>query len=305
MSEKQRGLGRGLSALLGDTLAVRPEVDVEVRPNMAGDMGVVLKPVEWLERNPDQPRRFFSDQDIEDLAASIREKGVLQPILVRTLSAAPERYQIVAGERRWRASQKAGLHEVPVLIRELNDLDVLEIAIVENVQRQDLNPIEEAQAYKTLMERFGRTQDAVAQVVSKSRSHIANMMRLLTLPQAVQDHVLHGRLSAGHARALITAQEPQSLADIIINKGLSVRQTEALAREGLKDKLEASSEDKSKHKTLNFTDSDTQALEQDLQEALGLNVRLEDRGGRGELRLSYANLEQLDDLCRRLMRASS
>jgi ParB family transcriptional regulator, chromosome partitioning protein len=170
MSEKQRGLGRGLSALLGDTLAVRPEVDVEVRPNMAGDMGVVLKPVEWLERNPDQPRRFFSDQDIEDLAASIREKGVLQPILVRTLSAAPERYQIVAGERRWRASQKAGLHEVPVLIRELNDLDVLEIAIVENVQRQDLNPIEEAQAYKTLMERFGRTQDAVAQVVSKTMS---------------------------------------------------------------------------------------------------------------------------------------
>ncbi|MEI9903816.1 MAG: ParB/RepB/Spo0J family partition protein [Asticcacaulis sp.] len=291
MSEKQRGLGRGLSALLGD----QAPVAVAEKPTEASRSASEL-PIELLVRNPDQPRRQFNDGDIEELAASIREKGVLQPILVRPAPGQAGHYQIIAGERRWRAAQKAGLHAVPVIVRTMDDLEVLEVGIIENVQRADLNAIEEARGYRVLMERFGRTQDALAQVVGKSRPHIANMLRLLALPDAVQDHVLQGRLSAGHARTLVTADNPAALADQIIAKGLSVRQAETLARDEGKVETKAA-------KTPPVDNADTLSLEQDLQEALGLSVKLNDRGGRGELRLSYASLEQLDDLCRRLMKA--
>ncbi|HEX7800287.1 MAG TPA: ParB/RepB/Spo0J family partition protein [Asticcacaulis sp.] len=294
MSEKQRGLGRGLSALLGDQ-GVAAAVSETPKTQSEAARGLE-QPIELLVRNPDQPRRLFRDEEIEELAASIREKGVLQPILVRPAPGQAGSYQIIAGERRWRAAQKAGLHTVPVIIRDLDDLDVLEIGIIENVQRADLNAIEESRAYRVLMERFGRTQDALAQAVGKSRSHIANSLRLLNLPEAVQDHVLQGRLSAGHARALITAHDPEGLAQVVIDKGLSVRQTEALARDG--GKLET----KSARPAARGGDADTLSLEQDLQEALGLKVRLDDRGGKGELRLAYATLEQLDELCRKLMK---
>ena len=223
MAERQRGLGRGLSALIGDT-AEAVAADVEARA------GVREIPIEQLHPNPDQPRTHFSDDEIAELSASIRDKGVLQPLLVRPAPGG-DGWQIIAGERRWRASQKAGLKTIPVLVRELDDAQVLEIAIVENVQREDLNPVEEARAYRTLMERFNRTQDVVAGVVGKSRSHVANTLRLLALPDPVLDHVVAGRLSAGHARALITAPNPDELAETIIRSGLSVRQTEALARQ--------------------------------------------------------------------------
>lgn len=296
MSEKQRGLGRGLSALLGDSAAsaavAAPTADQPLEPHRAPE-----QPIDLLVRNPDQPRRIFTEADIEDLANSIREKGVLQPILVRPAPGQPGKYQIIAGERRWRASQRAGLHTVPVIVRDLDDLEVLEIGIIENVQRADLNGIEEARAYKVLMERFGRTQDALAQVVGKSRSHIANMLRLLALPEVVQDHVLQGRLSVGHARALVTAQDAEGLADRVIAEGLSVRQTEALVRDELTPAKAARPSNRSSG------NADTQSLEQDLQEALGLKVKLDDKGGKGELKLAYATLEQLDEVCRRLMKS--
>lgn len=294
MSDKQRGLGRGLSALLGEPSAPAqaPAAVAEVEKPAAA-AGAVEKPIELLVRNPDQPRRVFAEADIEDLANSIREKGVLLPLLVRSAPNAPGQFQIIAGERRWRAAQKAGLHTVPVIVREMDDLEVLEVGIIENVQRADLNPIEEARGYKVLMDRFGRTQDALAQVVGKSRPHIANMLRLLGLPEGVQDHVLQGRLSAGHARALVTARDPEGLAAEVIANGLSVRQTEALVR---KEGLDAGKAAPARK----VASADTLSFEQDLQESLGLKVKLVDAGGQGELRLSYKTLEQLEDLRRRL-----
>ncbi|GAD58301.1 ParB/RepB/Spo0J family partition protein [Brevundimonas sp. BAL450] len=289
MAERQRGLGRGLSALIGDT-AEAVAADIEAR------VGVRDIPIEQLHPNPDQPRTHFSDDEIAELSASIRDKGVLQPLLVRPAPGG-DGWQIIAGERRWRASQKAGLKTIPVLVRELDDAQVLEIAIVENVQREDLNPVEEARAYRTLMERFNRTQDVVAGVVGKSRSHVANTLRLLALPDPVLDHVLAGRLSAGHARALITAPNPDELADTIIKSGLSVRQTEALARQA------ADGPKPAKAKPAIDRSADTVALEQDLGDALGLKVEVRDKGGKGELVIRYGALEQLDDLCRRLTRS--
>ncbi|MFN3816687.1 ParB/RepB/Spo0J family partition protein [Brevundimonas sp.] len=289
MAERQRGLGRGLSALIGDT-AEAVAADIEARA------GVREIPIEQLHPNPDQPRTHFSDDEIAELSASIRDKGVLQPLLVRPAPGG-DGWQIIAGERRWRASQKAGLKAIPVLVRELDDGQVLEIAIVENVQREDLNPVEEARAYRTLMERFNRTQDVVAGVVGKSRSHVANTLRLLALPDPVLDHVLAGRLSAGHARALITAPDAETLADTIIRSGLSVRQTEALARQAVEGPKTA------KAKPALDRSADTVALEQDLGDALGLKVEVRDKGGKGELVIRYGALEQLDDLCRRLTRS--
>lgn len=292
MSDKQRGLGRGLSALLGEPSAPPQPAPVAQVEKAAITTGTVEKPIELLVRNPDQPRRVFTEADIDDLANSIRKKGVLLPLLVRQAPNQPGHFQIIAGERRWRAAQKAGLHTVPVIVRDMDDLEVLEVGIIENVQRADLNPIEEARGYKVLMDRFGRTQDALAQAVGKSRPHIANMLRLLGLPETIQDHVLQGRLSAGHARALITAKDPEGLAAEVIANGLSVRQTEALVRkEGLAGGQPAP------RKTAS---ADTLSFEQDLQESLGLKVKLVDAGGQGELRLSYRTLEQLEDLRRRL-----
>jgi len=261
--------------------------------------GVQMAPIESLRPNPDQPRKVFDRDDLEELAASIRDKGVLQPILVRSHPKEDGVWQIIAGERRWRAAQLARLTEAPIIVKEMDDVAVFEVAIIENVQRADLNPLEEADAYRTLMERFGRTQDAVAGVVGKSRSHVANILRLLQLPEGVLQHVRTGKLSAGHARALITAPDPVSLADQIVAEGLNVRQAEALARRaaegpgGRKPGAASSGGEGS---------ADVAALEQDLADALGLRVQLADRGGKGELTITYGNLEQLDDLCRRLMR---
>ena len=296
MSERQRGLGRGLSALMGE-----PVVEaVSVAPGAELPTGVMSVAIESLKPNPDQPRKVFTKEDHEELTQSIRDKGVLQPILVRQQPGEDGVWQIIAGERRWRASQAARLTQVPIIVREMDDLEVLEVAIIENVQRADLNPLEEAAAYGVLMERFGRTQDAVAGIVGKSRSHVANTLRLVNLSKGVADHVMAGRLSAGHARALLTAKDPDALADQIVDQGLNVRQTEALARK---------SQDEPKPKVAKVgggqgeASPDIAALEQDLTDALGLKVSLADKGGKGELTLTYGDLEQLDDLCRRLMRA--
>ena len=261
--------------------------------------GVQMAPIESLRPNPDQPRKIFDRDDLEELAASIRDKGVLQPILVRSHPKEDGVWQIIAGERRWRAAQLARLTEAPIIVKEMDDVAVFEVAIIENVQRADLNPLEEADAYRTLMERFGRTQDAVAGVVGKSRSHVANILRLLQLPEGVLQHVRTGKLSAGHARALITAPDPVSLADQIVAEGLNVRQAEALARraaEGPRGRKPGAASSGGEGS------ADVAALEQDLADALGLRVQLADRGGKGELTITYGNLEQLDDLCRRLMR---
>jgi ParB family chromosome partitioning protein len=294
MAEGRRGLGRGLSALLGES-------DAESPAGVAGDAaGAREIPIELIHRNPDQPRRRFAEAEIAELANSIREKGVLQPVLVRPAPGMTGEYQLVAGERRWRASQQAGLRAMPALIRELDDKQVLEIAIVENVQREDLGPIEEALSYKALIDRFGRTQEEVAQVVGKSRPHVANALRLLNLPDAVQTMLADGLLTAGHARALIGSINPVGLAQEVIARGLNVRDTEALVKRGAPEKKSVSFATKGPA----AKDHDTASLESDLSEVLGLDVEIRDRGGVGELRIRYATLEQLDDLCRRLTRGA-
>jgi ParB family chromosome partitioning protein len=296
LSERQRGLGRGLSALLGEQVGEAVPVDGSAAP-----AGVRMAPIEALKPNPDQPRKTFGQAELSELAESIRDKGVLQPILVRPHPKEDGVWQIVAGERRWRASQLARLTQVPVIVREMDDVAVFEVAIIENVQRADLNPLEEADAYRMLMERFGRTQDAVAGVVGKSRSHVANTLRLLQLPEEVLWYVRNGKMSAGHARALITAPNPAALAEQIVNEGLNVRQAEALARRAAEGPKPARARARG-GATAGEGGADIAALEQDLTDALGLQVQLADRGGKGELTLRYGTLEQLDDLCRRLMR---
>lgn len=288
MSERHRGLGRGLSALLNE--AGQDQGDTPP-PSAPTDT-----PIELIRRNPDQPRRAFSEAELESLAASIREKGVLQPILIRPAPNG-DGFQIVAGERRWRASQRAGLTAIPAVVRELDDRQVLEIAIIENVQRADLNPIEEALGYRALIERFGRTHEGLGEIVGKSRSHVANTLRLLSLPDAVRVHVEEGRLSAGHARALLTAENAEALAEKVIADGLSVRQTEALAK-GPQDRPTRSG---ARRETAE-RNPDIAALERDLSDSLGLKVELADKGGKGALTLRYGSLEQLDELFRRLMR---
>jgi ParB family chromosome partitioning protein len=291
MAEK-RGLGRGLSALLGE---------VEETPVTGGAAaGLRDIPIELIHRNENQPRWVFTEDEIGELSASIREKGVLQPILVRPSGIAGH-FEIVAGERRWRASQKAGLHSLPALVRELDDAQMLEIAVIENVQRAALNPIEEANAYNQLILVHGRTQNDVADAVGKSRAHVANAVRLLNLPPEVRTHVLEGRISAGHARALLAAPDPMALAEIVIARGLSVRDTEALARKAQSGGVATAPGRPAASKPAK--DADTQALEGDLSDVLGLDVEVLDRGGAGELRIRYQTLEQLDEVCRKLTRA--
>ncbi len=262
--------------------------------------GVRMAPIESLKPNPEQPRKIFNNDDLAELSASIRDKGVLQPILVRSQPGQDGVWQIVAGERRWRAAQLARLAEVPIVVREMDDVEVFEVAIIENVQRADLNPLEEADAYRMLMERFGRTQDAVAGVVGKSRSHVANTLRLLQLPEEVLWFVRNDKMSAGHARALITAPNPAALAQKIVDEGLNVRQAEALARRAADGPKPGKA--RANAPTSGEGAADVAALEQDLADALGLKVQLADRGGKGEITIRYGSLEQLDDLCRRLMR---
>jgi ParB family transcriptional regulator, chromosome partitioning protein len=295
MSEGRRGLGRGLSALLGE---------VDSAPAQApGDTAAGSReaPIELVRRNPDQPRRTFREEDLVELSDSIREKGVLQPILVRPAPGAAGEYQIVAGERRWRAAQRAGLKTIPIMVRELDDLAVLEIGIIENVQRADLNAIEEALSYKVLIDKFGQTQELIAQTVGKSRSHVANTLRLLSLPDSVQHYVTSGEMTAGHARAIANVPDPAALAREVIDKGLSVRDAEALARRAPTADGEARAKS-SGGRPSKTKDTDTQALEADLSSVLGLDVEIDHRGGTGALTIRYATLEQLDDLCNRLTR---
>jgi ParB family chromosome partitioning protein len=291
MAEGRRGLGRGLSALLGDAAA---SLEGDGNPPIPASISEL--PIEVLRRNPEQPRRSFPESELEELSESVREKGVLQPILVRPAPGAAGEYQIVAGERRWRAAQRAGLRDVPVLVRDLSDLEVLEIGIVENIQREDLKPIDEALGYKALMDRFGRTQEALAQTVGKSRSHVANMVRLLSLPEDVQNLMSNGSLSAGHGRALLGFSNPREVARDVVAKGLSVRQVEELSRRA-QDKS-----DKPKPKAV-VSSADSDALEQDLSDALGLKVQVTDHDGKGEVRIRYLTAEQLDEICRRLSRS--
>jgi ParB family chromosome partitioning protein len=288
MAESRRGLGRGLSALLG-------EADDEAQVAAPTGEGAREIPIELIHRNPEQPRMHFAEDALEELADSIREKGVLQPILVRPSRTAGE-FQIVAGERRWRAAQRAGLKSVPALVRELGDNQAFEIAIVENVQRSDLNPLEEANAYAALMGRMQYSQEETAKVVGKSRSHVANTLRLSLLPARVKEHLMAGRLTAGHARAIATAEDPEALADLIVARGLSVREAEALAKGGVGKPKKSYGPRKAPK------DADTHALEADLEDVLGMSVEISDRGGAGELKIRYATLEQLDELCRRLTR---
>jgi ParB family chromosome partitioning protein len=292
-SGERRGLGRGLSALMADVAPVDSGADTAPRAD-------ARQPVENLFPNPNQPRRDFPQEALEELAASIREKGVIQPLIVRPRPAAEGTYEIVAGERRWRAAQLAQLHDLPVLIRDFTDTEVLEVAIIENIQRADLNPIEEAMGYRQLMDRFGHTQEKLAESLGKSRSHIANLMRLLQLPEDVQHMLRDGQLSTGHARALITAENASNLARQVISRGLSVRETEALVRKP------APANPRHTPKRDTEKDADTRALEADLAANLGLSVSIDHdpAGGGGRLVLRYHTLEQLDTLCRVLSASS-
>jgi ParB family chromosome partitioning protein len=290
--EQRRGLGRGLSALMADIEPV-PEA-----ASSAGQKQTRTLPVDQLYPNPDQPRRHFDADAMEELANSIRSKGVIQPLIVRAKQGAANSYEIVAGERRWRAAQVAGVHDVPVVVREFSDEDVLEIAIIENIQRADLNAIEEAAGYEQLMTRFGHTQEKLAQALGKSRSHIANLLRLLNLPDVVQTAVRDGKLSAGHARALVTAPDPVLLAGDIVRRGLSVRETEKLVKEALNPRPDRPAKPSSRVSG-GDKDADTKALEGDLSAALGMKVSINHHTGKesGSVTVSYETLEDLDALC--------
>ncbi|GLT08569.1 chromosome segregation DNA-binding protein [Sulfitobacter porphyrae] len=289
--ERKRGLGRGLSALMSD---VTESERVAAQGIAAADQFV---PIERISPNPDQPRKRFEQSDLNDLASSIREKGVIQPLIVRVRS--DNSFEIVAGERRWRAAQLAQLHELPVIVRDFSDAEVLEVAIIENIQRADLNAIEEAAGYRQLMDKFGHTQEKMAEALGKSRSHIANLLRLLTLPEPVIDMVRSGDLSAGHARALIPASDPLKLAQAIVKGGLSVRAAEALVRNELKGDA-APTKTSSNAASREEKDADTRALEGDLSASLGMKVTLDHKPGQesGQLAIKYDSLEQLDELCR-------
>jgi ParB family transcriptional regulator, chromosome partitioning protein len=288
----KRGLGRGLSALMADVHLAGPD---QVPVGRRGEQQV---PVDRLEPNPQQPRLDFRREELESLADSIRQKGVIQPLIVRR-KPGRDVYEIVAGERRWRAAQLAQLHEVPVVVRDLTDSEVLEVAIIENIQRSDLNAIEEALGFRQLMTRFGHTQEKLAEALSRSRSHVANLLRLLTLPTEVQDMVRDGALSAGHARALIGSANAAELARQIVAKGLSVRETERLVKAQSMMKSPAT-----RRATEPEKDADTRALEADLSANLRMAVRINHMAGKesGQVSISYETLDDLDMLCRLLSR---
>lgn len=283
MSEKSR-LGRGLAALIGDMAPIEA-------PRLAENVqaGQRRLPVEFLIANRANPRRDFDSDQLDELTSSIREKGVMQPLLVRPTSD-PDQFEIIAGERRWRAAQRAGLHDVPVVVREVDDKEALELAIIENVQRVDLNPLEEAQGYEQLIEQFSYTQQDLAQVIGKSRSHVANTLRLLKLPREVRDMVTNGQLTAGHARTLITAEDPAAVAREIVERGLSVREAEALSQRG------ASKDGVPKKPSAHLErDADLMALEKRLSDAIGLKVAVAaKKDGSGTVQIGYRTLEQLD-----------
>lgn len=296
MSERKperRGLGRGLSALMADVQIPAAEADVAPRRK---DM---LVPIEKIVPNPDQPRRSFAPEALEELRASIAEKGIIQPLIVRKHPKGEDSYEIVAGERRWRAAQLAKLHELPVIVRDFTDTEVLEVAIIENIQRADLNPLEEAMGYRQLMDRFGHTQEKLAEALSKSRSHIANLLRLLNLPDEVQDFLREGKLTAGHARALVTATDPVRLAKETIARGLSVRDVERLAKD--ETSAVAGAPAKLSSRAAREKDADTRALEADLSATIGMSVSIDHDGIEGgRLSIRYRTLDDLDQLCQAL-----
>lgn len=287
--KKSRGLGRGLSALMSDVAADDAQQTTPKRADL-------VVPIEQVHPNPDQPRRTFDADSLNELAASVAEKGIIQPLIVRRIAGNPALYEIVAGERRWRAAQIAKLHQIPVLVRDYNDTEVLEIAIIENIQRADLNPMDEASGYKQLMERFGHTQDKLSQALGKSRSHIANLLRLLTLPAEVQNYLVSGQITTGHARALIGHERAVQLAREVIQRKLSVRETEQLAKKGpaIKKRSVAGAPVPK--------DADTVQIENELSASLRMKVTIDHPAGSdgGKMVINYKSLDQLDDLLRAL-----
>ncbi|MAI91012.1 ParB/RepB/Spo0J family partition protein [Ponticaulis sp.] len=290
--KKNSRLGKGLSALIG-------EYDTFEGADGASDSAkeVQMLRMKRVKPNPNQPRKQFDAKKLEELTASVRVRGVLTPILVREVTADDHDYQIIAGERRFRASKAAGLKEIPARILQTNDVELLEIGLIENIQREDLNAMEEAEGYQALMNRFGKTQEALAEAVGKSRAHVANMLRLMNLPEAVRESLRAGDITAGHARAALAADDPEAVVEQVIARKLSVRDTEALVR-----RLAAGGDMKSARTESKEKDVDTEALEADLSRALGLIVDIRAKASGGELRIKYRDLEQLDDLCRRLSR---
>ena len=285
----KKRLGRGLAALIGeiDRPVEERKTPVPIERNV---------PIEFVTRNPRNPRRMFAETELEDLAQSIKEHGVVQPIVVRPAPGQPDHFELIAGERRWRASQRAGVDTIPVIVRDVDDRVALEIAIIENVQRADLNAVEEALGYQQLIDNHEYTQNDLAQVIGKSRSHVANTLRLLKLPQPVQDFIVDGALSAGHARSLITMENPTGLAERIVKEGLSVRQVEALAQA----EARGGAEPKPGKAAPVEKDADTKALEKLLSDVTGMKVEINHRDRGGEVKIRYSSLEQLDEICRRL-----
>jgi ParB family transcriptional regulator, chromosome partitioning protein len=290
MNQQARGLGRGLSALLGDAPAV-PAGKAE---------GVREIDVAAIRPNPRQPRRHFAEEALAELAESIASRGVLQPILVRPLTDEPGRFEIIAGERRWRAAQRAQLHRIPAIVREFDEAGTAEVALIENVQRADLSPLEEADAYAALISRFGHGQDAVGKLVGKSRSHVANLLRLRELPEKVRAHLEAGALTMGHARAIANAPDPEALAEEIVRRGLSVRQAEALARKVKPGAGRDMARGVARAAAAAGRDADLLALERHLGDLLGLKVSIHHEGGAGQVAVHFSSLDQLDLICQRL-----
>ncbi|WP_181705211.1 ParB/RepB/Spo0J family partition protein [Chthonobacter rhizosphaerae] len=283
----RRRLGRGLAALIGDA-----GNEFEVVERVRGTRKVAI---DLIKANPKNPRRLFKEEELEELAGSIKQHGMIQPVVVRPAQSSGNYYELIAGERRWRAAQKAGVHEIPVVIHEVSDKEAMEIAIIENVQRQDLNPLEEAYGYDQLIADFDYTQNDLAQVIGKSRSHVANTLRLLKLPDPVRQYLNDGQLTAGHARALVTATDPVGLARKIVEEGLTVRAAESLAQDAAPERKGRAKADRPEK------DADTRALEAKLSDVLGLKVEIAHKpNGSGEIRIRYASLEQLDEVARRL-----
>ncbi|WP_455479406.1 ParB/RepB/Spo0J family partition protein [Bartonella sp. B23] len=295
--QSKKRLGRGLAALIGDIslnndLIRSSNTDKFTEFNAVSPVSERFVPLESISCNPHNPRRHFTDSELDNLAQSIRQHGVVQPVIVRPSRDHPHRFELIAGERRWRAAQRANLSKLPVIVRDVDDKTALELTIIENVQRADLNPIEEAMGYEILLNEHGYTQADLAQVIGKSRSHVANTLRLLKLPPKVQQFLTDGHLSAGHARCLITVDNPQDLAEKIIHEGLSVRQTEILAYEQANPKV--------KKRTVVEKDTETKSLEKLLADVIGMKVTIRHGKKGGDLKIRYSSLEQLDDICRRL-----
>jgi ParB family chromosome partitioning protein len=294
MAEETRSrLGRGLAALMGDVGAESPVAD------RAQKLSPRKVPIEHLKANPHNPRRIFADAELDELSQSIRERGIIQPIVVRATSDGGKTFEIIAGERRWRASQRAGLHEVPIVVLDVTDAEALELAIIENIQRADLNPLEEAAGYQALASQYSHSQDDIAHIVGKSRSHVANTLRLLKLPETVKAYINQGKLTAGHARALINQTDPEGVARDIVEKGLNVREAEKLRQ----DNAKAAGKKTKKSSAKVMKDANIAALERQLSDALGLVVEINDRGrAGGTLGVRYRTFDQLDEVVRRLQK---